>query len=100
YSWGGLRFFSQTLMMTDFENGDLRGLYPIDDYNFAVGALRVVGAPFAGRIQFIKDDQGHTTGLRWWDQVDGVTPSTTSGQFAKRVEYQQEEVTFTSADGV
>ena len=100
YSWGNLRFFSQTLMMTDFENGDVRALYPFDDYTFAVGALRVVGTPFAGRIQFIKDDQGHTTGLMWWDEVDGVTPSTTSGQFAKRVEYHQEDVTFTSADGV
>ena len=75
-------------------------LYPFDDYTFAVGALRVVGAPFAGRIEFIKDDQGNTTGLMWWDKVDGVTPSTTSGQFAKRVEYQQEDVIFTSADGV
>jgi hypothetical protein len=100
YTWGGLSFFSQTLMMTDLENGDLRALYPFDDYTFAVGALRVVGAPFAGRIQFIKDDRGTTTGLMWRDEVDGVTPSSTSGQFAKRVEYQQEDVTFTSADGV
>jgi dienelactone hydrolase len=100
YTWGGLSFFSQTLMMTDLENGDLRALYPFDDYTFAVGALRVVGAPFVGRIQFIQDDQGNTTGLMWWDEVDGITPSSTSGQFAKRVEYQQEDVTFTSADGV
>ena len=100
YSWGGLRFFSQTLMLTDFENGALRALYPFDDYTFAVGALRVVGAPFAGRIQFITDDQGNTTGLMWWDDVNDVTPSSTSGQFAKRAEYQQEDITFTSADGI
>jgi len=100
YSSGGLRFFSQTLMMTDFESGALRGLYPLDKLTFAVGALRVVGAPFSGRLQFIVDDQGSATGLMWWDEVNGVAPSSASGQFAKRVEYQQEDVTFTSADGV
>ena len=50
YSNGGLYFFSKTLMMTDFDSGALRGLYPFDDLTFAVGVLRVVGAPFAGRI--------------------------------------------------
>src|SRR5215216_3679027 len=100
YSAGGLRFFSQTLMMTDFESGALRGLYRFDEYTFAVGALRVVGAPFAGRIQFIVDEQENTTGLMWWDDVNGVTPSSTSGQFAKRVEYKQEAIAFTSADGI
>jgi hypothetical protein len=68
YSSGGLRFFSQTLMLTDFDSGALRGLYPFDDYTFAVGSLRVVGAPFAGRIQFITDAQGNATGLMWWDE--------------------------------
>jgi len=99
YSSGGLYFFSQTLMMTDFDGGALRGLYPLDDYTFTVGVLRVVGAPFAGRIQFIIDDQGSTTGLMWWDEVNGVTPSATSGQFAERVRYTSEDVTFKSADG-
>ncbi len=99
YSAGGLRFFSQTLMITDFDSGALRGLYPLDDYTYAVGALRVVGAPFAGLIHFIVDEQGNTTGLMWWDDVNDFTPSSTSGQFAKRVEYKQEEITFTSADG-
>ena len=62
-------------------------------------SLRVVGAPFAGRIQFITDDQGNTTGLMWWDDVNGVTPSATSGQFAERVQYTYEDIPFTSADG-
>ena len=100
YSSGGLRFFSQTLMMTDFESGALRGLYPLDELTFAVGALRVVGAPFSGRIQFIADKQGSATGLMWWDEINGVTPSSTSGQFAKRIEYRQEDITFTSADAI
>jgi len=100
YSSGGLYFFSQTLMLTDFDSGALRGLYPFDDYTFAVGALRVVGAPFVGRIQFITDDQGNTTGLMWWDDVNDITPSATSGQFAERVEYKYEDITFTSADGI
>jgi uncharacterized protein len=100
FSAAGLEFFSQGLMMTDFESGALRGLYPFDDYTFAVGALRVIGAPFTGRIQFITDDQGNTTGLMWWDKVDDITPSATSGQFAERVQYTSEDVTFTSADGI
>jgi len=99
YSSNGLYFFSQTLMMTDFESGALRGLYPFDDYTFAVGALRVVGAPFVGRIQFVIDEQGDTIGFMWWEAVNGITPSSISGQFAKRIEYKQEDVTFTSADG-
>jgi alpha/beta superfamily hydrolase len=99
YSSGGLYFFSKTLMMTDFDSGALRGLYPFDDYTFAVGALRVVGAPFVGRIQFITDEQGNVTGLMWWDDVNDVIRSSTSGQFANRVLYSSEEVPFTSADG-
>jgi len=100
YSSGGLYFFSKTLMMTDFESGALRGLYPFDDYTFSVGVLRVVGAPFAGRIQFITDDQGNITGLMWWDDVNNITPSATSGQFAGRVPYTYEDIPFTSADGI
>ncbi len=99
YSSGGLYFFSQTLMMTDFDSGALRGLYPLDDYTFAVGVLRVMGAPFAGRIQFIADEQGNATGLMWWDDVNTITPSSTSGQFAERVPYTFEDIPFTSADG-
>jgi hypothetical protein len=100
YSSGGLQFFSQTLMLTDFDSGALRGLYPFDDYTFAVGSLRVVGAPFAGRIQFITDTQGNATGLMWWDDVNGITPSATSGQFAGRVPYTYEDIPFPSADGI
>ena len=100
YESDGLRFFSDTLMMTDFDSGALRGLYPFDDSTFAVGALRVAGAPFAGRIQFIADDQGNTTGLMWWDDVNGIIPSAASGQFAGRVPYTNEDIPFTSTDGI
>jgi len=99
FSTGGLQLFSQSLMMTDFESGALRGLYPFNDYTFAVGALRAVGAPFAGRIQFITDGQGNTTGLLWWDDVSVITGSSISGQFAERVQYKYEDITFTSTDG-
>jgi len=96
YSWSGLYFFSQTLMITDFDTGALRGLFPFDDYTFAVGSLRVVGAPFAGRIQFITDDQGNTTGLIWWDDVNGLD----AGQAANRLNYTIEDhIEFTSQDG-
>jgi uncharacterized protein len=98
FSTSGLQLFSQSLMMTDFESGALRGLYPFNNYTFAVGALRAVGAPFAGRIQFIMDDQGNTTGLMWWDEVSNITAST-SGQFAEHVPYQYEDITFMSMDG-
>lgn len=99
YSADGLYFFSQTLMVTDFDSGALRGLYPFDEYTFAVGALRVVGAPFAGRIQFITDAVGNPTGLMWWDDVNDIAPSGTSGQFAERVPFTYEDIPFTSADG-
>lgn len=95
----GLKFFHDGLTMTDFSNGDSRGIYPLDDFTFAVGALRVVGAPLAGRLQFIVDEQGKATGLMWWDKLDGITPSSTSGQFAARVPFTYEDITFTSADG-
>jgi uncharacterized protein len=95
----GLSFFHQGLSITDLENGDSRGLYSIDEFTFGVGALRVVGAPLSGRVQFIVDDQGQSIGLMWWDTFDGITPSADSGQYATRVNYLTEEVTFTSKDG-
>ncbi|MBC7879571.1 MAG: prolyl oligopeptidase family serine peptidase [Anaerolineales bacterium] len=95
----GLSFFHQGLTITDFESGDSRGLYPLDDFTFAIGALRVVGAPLSGRVQFISDDPGQAIGLMWWDKFDGITPSAESGQYAARVNYSTEDVAFTSADG-
>jgi len=95
YTSGGLRFFSDSLMLTDFESGALRGLYPLDENTFAVGVLRVVGAPFAGRIQFVSDEQGSVTGLQWWDVVNSVD----AGQLAERVSVTSEDIPFTSADG-
>lgn len=96
---GGLKFFHEGLSITDLENGDSRGLYSIEEFTFGVGALRVVGAPLSGRVQFIVDDQGQALGLMWWNTFDGITPSADSGQYATRVNYSTEEVTFTSADG-
>jgi uncharacterized protein len=95
YSSGGLYFFSQTLMLTDFESGVLRSLYPLDDSTFLVGVLRVQGAPFAGRFQFVTDDKGNVTGVMWWDNMKDAD----KGQFASRVAYTSEDVPFTSADG-
>jgi dipeptidyl aminopeptidase/acylaminoacyl peptidase len=55
----------------------------------------VVGAPFAGWIQFITDEQGNPNGLRWWDDVNGQHTS----QVAQRVPYTSNDIPFTSADG-
>ncbi len=99
YSSGGLYFFSQSLMLTDFESGALRGLYAFSENNFGIGVLRVAGAPFDGRVEFIKDAQGNISGLMWWDEFDGVTPSASSGQFATRISFTFEDVTYESADG-
>jgi alpha/beta superfamily hydrolase len=99
YSSGGLRFFSQTLMMTDFDSGALRGLYPMDDSTFLIGALRVIGAPFNGRIQFKKDDQGNVQGLMWWETPNDLFSSPVPGFYASRVLYTSEDVTFASQDG-
>ena len=100
FSAGGLQFFSQTLMMTDFESGALRGLYPIDGSTFLIGALRVVGAPFNGRIQFDEDNQGNVQGLRWWETPNDLLNSPVPGFYASRVLYTSEDITFTSADGI
>lgn len=99
FSASGLTFFSKTLMMTDFESGDLRSLYPINDSTFLVGSLRVVGAPFDGRIEFKKDEQGNVTGLTWWQTPNDLLSSPVAGFFASRVSYTQEKITFTSGDG-
>ena len=96
---GGLQFFSQSLMLTDFESGALRGLYPVDDSTFLIGALRVVGAPFDGRIQFVKDDQGNVQGLLWWETPNDLLSSPVPSFYASRVSYTYEDVSFTSADG-
>lgn len=99
YSNGGLYFFSKTLMMTDFDSGALRALYPVDDSTFLIGALRVVGAPFHGRIQFEKDNQGNVSGLTWWQTPHDLFSSPVPGFHAERVSYTYEDVPFTSADG-
>ena len=100
YSSGGLQFFSQSLMMTDFESGALRGLYPVNDSTFLIGALRVVGTPFNGRIQFVKDDQGNVQGLMRWETPNDLFSSPVPGFFASRASYTYEDITFASADGV
>jgi uncharacterized protein len=100
YSFGGLQFFSQSLMMTDFESGALRGLYPVNDSTFLIGALRVVGAPFNGRIQFMKDEQGNVQGLMWWETPNDLFSSPVPGFYAARVPYRYEDITFTSKDGI
>ena len=96
YEEAGLRFFADGLTMTDFSNGDLRALYAFDDTTFAVGALRTTGQPFEGRVQFIVDESGNSTGLLFWDAVD----SQDEPQRANRILYTQEDVTYPSADGI
>ena len=99
FSTGGLQFFSQTLMMTDFESGALRALYPVDEATFLIGALRVVGAPLNGRIQFDKDDQGNVQGLLWWETPHDLFSSPVPSFYASRISFTSEDVPFTSADG-
>ena len=98
FASGGLTFFSQTLMMTDFDSGALRSLYPTSDANFLVGVLRDVGAPFDGRIEFVRDELGSVSGLRWWASAD-LTDSRPA-ELAIRIDYHLEDhISFTSADG-
>jgi dipeptidyl aminopeptidase/acylaminoacyl peptidase len=97
FTSGGLYFFSQTLMLTDFDSSALRSLYPTSDANFLVGVLRNVGAPFDSRVEFVSDAQGKVSGLNWWKNLRGDTQP----EFAKRVDYTiQEYVEFTSKDGM
>lgn len=99
FSADGLQFFSQTLMMSDFGNGALRALYPVNDSTFLIGALRAVGAPFRGRIRFEKDENGNVTGLRWWQTPHDLYSSPVPGFYAARISYTSEDVSFMSADG-
>ena len=100
FSADGLQYFSQTLTMTDFGSGALRALYPVNDSTFLIGALRVVGAPFKGRIRFEKDENGNVTGLRWWQTPHDLYSSPVPGFYASRISYTSEDVSFTSADGI
>lgn len=100
FTSSGLRFFSKTLMLTDFDSGALRSLYPTSENTFVVGVLRDVGAPFAGRIQFVRDANGKVTGLRWWDTPHDLLSSPIPSELATRIEYTLEDrVEFTSQDG-
>ena len=99
FSADGLQFFGPTLMMTDFKSGALRALYPVDDSTFLIGALRVVGAPFGGRIRFETDDQGTIQGLRWWQTPHDLFTSPVPGFYASRISYTSADVPFTSEDG-
>jgi alpha/beta superfamily hydrolase len=99
FSANGLQFFGLTLMMTDLKNGALRALYPVDESTFLIGALRVVGAPFSGRIQFETDSQGSIQGLRWWQTPHDLFTSPVPGFYASRISYTSADVPFTSEDG-
>jgi pimeloyl-ACP methyl ester carboxylesterase len=100
YTSGGLTFFSQSLMLTDFDSGALRSLYPTSDASFLVGVLRDVGAPFAGRIEFTRDEGGKVNGLRWWDTPHDLLSSPVPSEFASRINYTIEDhVEFNSQDG-
>lgn len=99
FSANGLQFFGQTLMLTDLKNGALRALYPVDDSTFLIGALRVVGAPFRGRIRFEKDEQGNVKGLTWWQTPHDLFSSPVPGIYASRISYTSADVPFTSEDG-
>jgi dienelactone hydrolase len=99
FSANGLQFFGQTLMMTDFESGALRALYPVDDSTFLIGAFRVIGAPFHGRIRFEKDEQGNVAGLMWWQTPHDLFTSPVPGFYASRIAYTTADIPFTSADG-
>lgn len=100
FSSGGLTFFSKTLMMTDFDSGALRSLYPVNDTTFYIGAARVIGAPFDGRVQFMLDDMGNVTSLNWYQTPHDLFSSPEPGEFAERVPFISEDVTYTSADGI
>lgn len=100
FTSNGLRFFSDSLMLTDFDSGALRSLYPTSDNTFVVGVLRDVGAPFAGRIEFVRDEAGKVNGLRWWDTPHDLLSSPVPSDFATRVDYTIEDhVEFISQDG-
>ncbi len=93
FTAGGFTFFSNSLMLTDFDSGAFRGLYPLTEDTFAIGALRVVGAPFEGQIQFVENDQGNIESLIWKDNSSALE------QLATRVSIKHEDITYTSADG-
>ncbi|HNF36873.1 MAG TPA: prolyl oligopeptidase family serine peptidase [Anaerolineales bacterium] len=100
FSSSGLEYFGKSLMMTDFENGNLRSLYAVDDSTFLVGVLRVVGAPFDGRIEFMKDGQGNIEGLMWWQTPNDILSSPVPSEFAARVPFVMDDgVSYFSADG-
>ena len=100
FSSSGLEYFGRSLMMTDFENGDLRSLYALDDSTFVVGVQRVVGAPFDGRIQFMKDKQGNIEGLMWWETPNDILSSPVPSEYAARVPLVIDDgVSYLSADG-
>jgi alpha/beta superfamily hydrolase len=99
FSANGLQFFGPSLMMTDFKSGALRALYPVNDSTFLIGSLRVVGAPFSGRIQFETNDQGDVQGLRWWQTPHDLFTSPVPGFYAPRISFTTADIPFTSADG-
>lgn len=89
----GLRYFTPGLMLADYSNGDLRGLYPLSEGRWMIGAARAVGAPLGSLLTFTRDAGGAVTGLDWQAADSQVNEQAT------RVTLTFEEVNFTSADG-
>ena len=100
FTASGLTFFSNTLMLTDFESGALRSLYPVTESTFYIGVKRDIGAPFDGRIEFVKDEAGNVIGLHQWQNPHEIFSSPEPAEYATRIEYKIEDgVSFISEDG-
>lgn len=79
------------LVYHDFDNGDMRVIFPVSENRFIYGPSIAIGYPTEAEITFNRDPQGGVTSLSWRrGEDDEVT--------AKRLQFHEEEIKYRSGD--
>jgi uncharacterized protein len=76
-----------TLLISDYQSGVVRRLFPVSDAEFEMGPGFGVQSPAELSVRFVKDKQGNVTAL-------SLQPSSGTASVAERIALKEEDVVF------
>jgi pimeloyl-ACP methyl ester carboxylesterase len=79
----------RVVLISDYQSGIVRQLFPISDSEFVMGPGFAVQSPAELKVRFVRDARGKVTGI-------SLQPTGGQESFAERVPLAQEEVVFTN----
>ena len=80
-----------TLLISDYQSGVVRRLFPVSETEFVMGPGFAVQSPAELDVRFVKDRQGNVTGI-------SLQRTGTATSFAERVPLAEEEVEIANGD--